>query len=205
MILVSLAAEAAQVAADPKWWAQPGATLFGGTLVFLAAWVAFGAQAMTRAQERTHHQERLGEERKARAELVEAQREEWEARIVHERQEARRTELLRLYGDLLAVTARSKSWADHGFSDETHRNLPGDIKIELTPVLAPPEVSTCVDAFADALLSRDASAVHETVEDLRLAIREHLATFDNPPRRDVGEVDSVVVSAARNSWRFTPA
>lgn len=84
MIFLTQAPEAAQVVADPKWWAQPGATLLGGALVFAAAWVAFAAQALTRKQEKTHHAERLTEEEKARTELVEAQREEWQARIAQE-------------------------------------------------------------------------------------------------------------------------
>lgn len=204
MILLSQATQAVTSSTNDFWWAQPGATLLGGALVFAAAWVAYSAQAKTREQERTHHRERITEEEKARVELVEAQREEWEARIIHERQEARRTEVLRLYADVLEMAAYSKGWADHGFSDAYQQNnFPEELGLQLATVLAPSEVSLAIDRFADALENRDAQVTHEKVDDLREAIRQHLTTFDGPPRL-VSENDKSSQSPASSAPPVTP-
>ena len=182
MIFLSQAAQAATTSANDFWWAQPGATLLGGALVFAAAWVAYAAQANTREQERTHHKERLAEERKARAELVGAQREEWEARIVHERTEARRTETLHLYGNMLALVNSASTWASGGFSEFHKSAIPDDARADLVPILAPREVVLRFSDFGEALRQQDANAVKQSVQPLRVSMRKHLRTFDAPPR-----------------------
>lgn len=184
MILLSQAAEAAQVLADSKWWAQPGATLIGGALVFAAAWVAYCAQAKTRVQERKHHRERLAEEKKARGELVEAQREEWEARIIHERKEARRTELLKLYGSMLEMGGFVRGWATLGFSTEFKVPFPDDPVLFLASAVAPRDVARAFFTVTDAMRERDEDKALDAVNKLTVAIRKHLATFDASPRLD---------------------
>lgn len=184
MILLSQPAQAATTPND-FWWAQPGATLLGGALVFAAAWVAYAAQANTRKQERTHHLDRLEEEGKARAELVEAQREEWEARIVHERMEARRTEAIQTYKSILEFAAFCKNFADGGFLEVADEEMPRIADFTLIPVLCPPGIAAGLDALKVSAERFDAQGVESAYEGLRQTVRDHLKTFDVSPRQDL--------------------
>ncbi|GAA1052391.1 hypothetical protein [Dietzia natronolimnaea] len=203
MTLLSQAAQATTNSPNDFWWAQPGATLLGGALVFAAAWVAYAAQANTRkqershhqdrlteernarAQERTHHLDRLDEERKARAELVKAQREEWEARIIHERMEARRTEAIRNYSNILELAAFCKHWATENFDPEIADEMPDMGTIQLTPILCPPQIDKSLGELGASVERRDADGINEAYDILRETIRTHLKTFDSSPRRSV--------------------
>lgn len=183
VILLSQAAQAVAPSANDFWWAQPLATVGGGLLVFCAAWVAYFAQAKSRDQEKEHHKERLAEEQKARMELVEAQREEWEARIIHERQEARRTEALNMYSSMLEFAVFCSLWADEGFSVEMAEQVPSNAKLPLTPVLCPREIDASLNALSLAIDEQNAEQVHASVKRLGAAIREHLKTFETSPRQ----------------------